>query len=195
MELLSRSGLMRDAYLAGGTACALQIGHRISIDLDFFTQKEFDAEKLIRSLQKIGTFELDRKSWGTVLGSLNEVRFSIFVYAYPILKPFQKYGDIDLASLCDIGTMKIDAIGSRGIKRDFVDLYYICQRERISLFDLLQCYDLKYGKLASNSIHIQKSLVYFEDADASNEPKMMQQMDWNRVKNYFQKEVRSIAGI
>ncbi|MFH1902309.1 MAG: nucleotidyl transferase AbiEii/AbiGii toxin family protein, partial [Candidatus Omnitrophota bacterium] len=69
LAILGKSHLMNNAYLAGGTACALQIGHRISVDLDFFTAKEFDAKELIRSLKKIAKFKVERQSWGTILGT------------------------------------------------------------------------------------------------------------------------------
>lgn len=66
LAVLGKSRLMDNAYLAGGTACALQLGHRISVDLDFFTAKEFDAKDLIKSLKKIGKFKVDSQGWGTV---------------------------------------------------------------------------------------------------------------------------------
>lgn len=191
LALLGKSHLLDEAYLAGGTACALHLGHRISIDLDFFTPKEFDTKNHIRSLQKIGKFDLEQESWGTILGRLEDVRYSLFVYQYPLLFPCKTFSEIKIADLRDIAAMKIDAIGSRGIKRDFIDLYFICQ-EGISLNEILSCYDRKYGQLSSNLIHIQKSLVYFVDADASEGPKMLKAVDWNQVKTFFEKEVRKL---
>ncbi len=189
LAILGKSHLMDNAYLAGGTACALQIGHRISVDLDFFTPREFDAMKLIRSLKKIGKFELDRQSWGTILGDFEKVKFSIFVYNYPVLFPFKSLYGINILDLRDIAAMKIDAISTRGIKRDFIDLYFICQKG-ISLNEILLLYDRKYGTLASNLVHIQKSLVYFLDAEASTPPKMLKEIAWEQVREYFEDEVK-----
>lgn len=123
LVILGKSHLMDNAYLAGGTACALRIGHRISVDLDFFTMKEFDAKELIRSLRKIGKFEVDKQSWGTILGALEGIKFSIFTYKYPVLFPYKSIFDVNVLDLRDIAAMKIDAISTRGIRRDFVDLY------------------------------------------------------------------------
>jgi len=184
---------MDNAYLAGGTACALQIGHRISVDLDFFIPREFNAKELTRSLKKIGKFELDRQSWGTILGDFEKVKFSIFVYKYPALFPFKSLYGINILDLRDIAAMKIDAISTRGIKRDFIDLYFICQKG-ISLNEILSLYDRKYGSLASNLVHIQKSLVYFVDAEASTIPKMLKKAAWEKVKRYFEGEVKRLAG-
>lgn len=189
MALLGESHLLADAYLAGGTACALQLGHRVSIDMDFFTEKEFDAKKTIQQLQKIGHFELEQESWGTILGYLEKVRFSLFVYQYPVLFPYKNFKGIPLLDLKDIAAMKVDAISSRGIKRDFIDLYFICQ-EGISLKETIRFYDRKYKTLPSTSLHIKKSLVYFVDAEASEMPKMLKPLDWERVKAFFEREVK-----
>ena len=192
LALLGKSRLLNKSYLAGGTACALQIGHRISVDLDFFTPQEFDSKELIKSLQKIGEFKLDRQSWGTVLGTMEGVKFSIFVYKYPVLFPFESLSNIDILNLRDIAAMKIDAIGTRGIKRDFIDLYSICKKG-ISLKDALTFYNRKYGKLSSNIIHIQKSLVYFMDAEINPMPKMLKPCKWEEVKRFFEREVKDIV--
>ena len=192
LAILGKSGLLNTSYLAGGTACALQLGHRISVDLDFFTPVEFDAKESVKSLKKIGAFELERQSWGTVLGTFAGIKFSIFIYKYPVLFPYKSIYNINIVDLKDIAAMKIDAISTRGIKRDFIDLYFICQK-KISLKQALSFYDRKYGKLASNFIHIQKSLLYFVDADASEAPRMLKPCSWEEVKGYFEKEVKKIA--
>lgn len=192
LAILGKSRLMKDAYLGGGTACTLQLGHRISVDLDFFSIKEFDAKELSRSLKKIGKFEVEKQSWGTILGTLEGVKFSIFVYKYPVLFPFKSIFDVNILDLRDLAAMKIDAISTRGIKRDFIDLYFICQ-QGISLNDALSFYNHKYGTLASNVIHIQKSLVYFVDAEASIMPKMLKKIDWEKVKKYFECEIRKLV--
>lgn len=192
LAALGKAHLLDAGYLAGGTACALQLGHRISIDLDFFTAKEFDAKELIRSLKKAGKFIEERQGWGTVLGTIDGVKFSYFVYKYPVIFPYKHVFDINLADLRDIAAMKIDAISTRGIKRDFIDLYFIC-RSGISLQKILSFYDRKYGRLSSNIIHIQKSLVYFVDADATQMPKMLKPCNWQEVKRFFETEVKKMA--
>lgn len=188
LAVLGKSDLLKKAYLAGGTACALQIGHRISVDLDFFTEEEFDAATVIRSLNKMGTFELDRTPWGTILGIFEKVKFSLFVYQYPLLFPCRNFNGIGLADLRDIAAMKIEAISSRGIKRDFVDLYSIC-RKGVPLKEALELYDRKYKSFASNRIHILKSLVYFVDAETNPMPKMLETVDWTKIKKFFEHEV------
>jgi len=192
LAILGKSHLMDNAYLAGGTACALQIGHRISVDLDFFTPQEFDAEELVRSLKNIGEFKLDKQSWRTILGEFEKIKFSIFVYKYPVLFPFKSLVGINILDLRDVATMKINAISIRGIKRDFIDLYFICQKG-VSLKEALSLYDRKYGTLASNIVHIQKSLVYFVDAEMAAMPKMLKKVTWEEVKKFFENEVKKLV--
>lgn len=192
LAILGKSHLLDNAYLAGGTACALQIGHRISVDLDFFTPQEFDAKELVRALKNIGKFKLDRQSWGTILGEFEKIKFSIFVYKFPVLGPFKSLSGINILDLRDIAAMKIDAISTRGIKRDFIDLYFICQKG-ISLKEVLSLYDRKYGTLASNIVHIQKSLVYFVDAEMTTVPKMLKEVAWEDVKKYFEDGVKKLV--
>ena len=88
--------------------------------------------------------------------------------------------------------MKIDAIAARGAKRDFIDLYFICAYGH-GLPELLNCYDRKYRKLSSNIIHIKKSLVFFNDAEADEMPKMLKRTKWEAVKRYFENEVKKMG--
>lgn len=189
LALLGSSGLLRDAYLAGGTAAALQMGHRISVDFDFFTQKTFDPKKVAEELSQLGFFTVDQSDRGTVLGAFQGVKFSLFVYEYPLIEKTHPYLSVSLASLQDIAAMKIDAISGRGARRDFVDLYFLCS-QGFSLDEILRFYQKKYKRLASNLIHIQKSLVYFADAEADEMPKMLKPLQWDHVKQFFEQEVK-----
>lgn len=192
LAILGESKLLNNAYLAGGTALALQLGHRVSFDLDFFTPKEFDYRSVCVKLKKIIDFKVDEARNGTILGKISDIKFSLFVYKYKVLFSFKKFLGINILDLRDIAAMKIVAISDRGIKRDFVDLCFIC-KTGISLNDILNFYDKKYEKLASNLIHIKKSLVYFADAEGQETPRMLKLCNWNEVKKFFETEVKKIV--
>lgn len=192
LALLEKSEIIQKAYLAGGTALALQLGHRISYDLDFFTTDEFDETTLLPKLKEISKFELERIAWRTVLGKFEGVRFSIFYYEYPLLYSTKKFGKVNILDIRDIAAMKIAAIASRGVKRDFIDFYFICQ-EGTSLEEATRLYDKKYKNLAATSVHIMKSLVYFEDAEKDPMPKMLKPCKWEEVKRFFEREVKKIT--
>ena len=192
LALLGNSGILKDAYLAGGTAAALQLGHRISVDFDFFTNKEFVPKAFSSELLKLGPFDEDQADKGTVLGNFKGVKFSLFIYKYPLVFSPIEYLSLGIADIRDIAAMKIDAIATRGLKRDFVDLYFIC-KTGLQLVKIFEFYDKKYGKLASNLIHIQKSLAYFNDAELNDMPKMLKSCKWEEVKRFFEAEVKRIA--
>ena len=192
LALLGKSEVIRQSYLGGGTALALQLGHRVSYDLDFFTPVEFDEEMLLPRLKEISDFRLEKIAWRTILGKYGDVLFSIFYYDYPLLFPCLRFHDIAVSEARDIAAMKIAAISARGVKRDFVDLYFIC-RDMISLYDVIQLYDDKYGALQANRIHIIKSLAYFDDADEDKMPHLLKDVSWDEVKKFFRREVEHIS--
>lgn len=192
LALLEKSEIIQKAYLAGGTALALQLGHRISDDLDFFTQLEFDENMLLPEIKKIADFQLEKVAWRTILGRLGDVKFSIFYYKYPILYPTKKFGMVNITDVLDIAAMKIAAVASRGTKRDFIDLYFIC-KEAVSLKEAINLYGRKYKNLATTKMHIFKSLVFFDDADPDEMPKMLEKTAWKDIKRYFENEVRSLS--
>lgn len=189
-ELTKITGINK-FYLAGGTALAIQIEHRVSVDLDFFTPEEFDRDLLNDELAKTGKFKLDRLAENTLLGILSETKISFFTYRYSLIDNEVAWGGIRLAGLKDIAAMKIDAIGGRGIKRDFIDLYFLCQT--FSLSDCFDFYVLKYPNRQDNILHIIKSLSYFEDAEKSSEPNMIVAIDWGKVMKFFERETVQLA--
>lgn len=192
LALLGRSGILKDAYLAGGTAAALQLGHRISVDFDFFTTKEFVPKSFSTELSELGSFDEEQADKGTVLGKFEGVNFSLFIYKYPLIYPPLKYLSLDVADIRDIAAMKIDAVATRGRKRDFIDLHFMC-KSGYELTELLDFYDKRYGKLASNLIHIKKSLVFFSDAEPDEMPRLLKEVKWEEVKRCFECEVKKLA--
>lgn len=195
LAILGESGILKNAYMAGGTALALQINHRFSYDFDFFTRNEFDAAILSQRIKKlIPSFELDRTDWGTILGSIKGTRFSLFFYDYPLLFKAANFSGTEIASIKDIAAMKIAASADRGSKKDFTDLYFIIKIEKIlSLEECLELYDKKFEALKQNKAHIFKSLNYFEDADKEASLKMIKKVNWKDVKLFFQQEVKHIS--
>jgi len=177
---LAKAGVAQDFYLAGGTALALQFGHRQSIDLDFFTAKNFSLNQLKNKLNKLGKFKLRSEDEGTLHIILSGVLISFLRYPYPLLCKKIKLDNISLADWKDIACMKISAVSDRGSKKDFVDLYFILQK--ISLPSLLKLFNKKYKNIDYNKTHILKSLMFFEDADKEPTPKMLQKTSWPAIK-------------
>jgi predicted nucleotidyltransferase component of viral defense system len=180
-------------YLAGGTALALQAGHRKSVDLDFFTSdKTFDVQKSEKTLSTIGTWETTSTSPNTLFGELDGAKISLIAYSsFHITKPLLKVGAVSVIDPADIATMKIIAVSQRGKKRDFFDLYWISLNIQ-SLFESIESAQKQYA-VRHNPAHILKSLVYFEDAENDPEPVIFFNANWEEVKDFFKKEISTIA--
>lgn len=181
-------------YLAGGTALTLQVGHRISVDLDFFTPRkgiDSDLDFISRTLSP--DWIITNQKQDTLYGELNETKVSFIAYPYFVPKqPFITRGFIDILDARDIAVMKVIAISQRGRKRDFFDLYwYVNNRE--SLIDVLERVKIQYPNTQHNYHHIIKSLTYYEEAEADPEPQIFFEADWNKVKKYFLSIVPSLA--
>lgn len=189
-DALPARAWISDFYLAGGTALALQLGHRISVDLDFFSATEFNEAHLIEQLQEIGALEIFQKSLQSVIGTLEGVKFSFLGYKYPLLNRGETWRDIAIASVEDIACMKLDALSCHGTKRDFVDVYFIARQ--IPLPRLLDLFVQKYSTIRFNLLHVKKSLVYFNDAESDPMPGMIQPADWAEVKEYFLNEMKNL---
>jgi len=191
LAVLRKAKVLEDFYLAGGTGLALQLFHRASLDFDFFTQKSFDSKILVQKIKNLGKFSIEKEAENTLSGIFNDTRITFLKYTYPLLFSLKKIQGIRVARIEDIGCMKISAISSRGTKKDFIDLYFICQK--VPLQKLLKLFQKKYKSVDYNMVHILKSLVYFEDAKKDPLPKMIIPISWLKVKNFFQKEVKKIV--
>lgn len=175
-------------YLAGGTAVALQLGHRQSLDLDFFTPDTFAPERLRDALQHYGALRVEQVAPGTFVGIFGETKLGCFHYPYPLLQPTHPYAGMALADLTDLACMKLDAIASRGTRRDFIDLYAICQAQR-TLAQTFEAFAQKYRQVQWNRVHLLKSLVYFADAEQDPLPRLLHDISWDAVKTFFRHEV------
>lgn len=188
---------IKDFYLSGGTALALQLGHRESEDLDFFNLKDFNPEDLAQELLKVGTLQDTEISKGTLNTFINSVKLQFLHYPYPILEKSIIWNGIELSSVIDIACTKLVTISMRGskqslrskdLKKDFIDLYVILKK--YSLEELFIKLRKKYQNTNYSTTHILKSLVYFDDADAQPMPKMHIPLDWMEVKKKITSQLK-----
>src|SRR3990167_5884893 len=182
-----------DFYLAGGTALALQIGHRQSIDFDWFIFELGDPEILFKRLKSVNIdFRVTSTAIETVYLNVDNIQVSFFGYDYPMLQPIivhPVYG-MRMAGPDDIACMKLSAIASRGSRKDFTDLYFL-----VKLFKPLEDYLKLYTqKFSTRDIgHIVRSLVYFEDAESEPELAMLKPMSWNDLKSEFEMYFKNLS--
>lgn len=165
-ELLTKlmhEPVLANFNLAGGTALALYMGHRKSIDLDLFTPEPFDAAELGEYLTEnygfIGTFS--RKN--TLKGTIDGIVIDCITHAYPLVDPVNVSPEgIRLYSMRDIAAMKLSAIADNGSRlKDFIDVAFLSTR--LSLTDMLQAYETKFPN--STGVRPLKGLTFFNDID------------------------------
>ena len=178
-------------YLGGGTAVALHLGHRKSVDLDWFTEARVeDPQRLVGSLRDEGvTIEDARTDRGTVHGLVESVRVSLIEFRYPLLAPVERLGPAPIAGLEDLAAMKLSAIAQRGTRRDFIDVHTLACEFR-PLPELLELYRRKFG--VEDVAHVVYGLSYFDDAEGEQMPTMLRATDWDAVKAAFRRWIREL---
>ncbi len=192
---LQKINIFSDFYLAGGTGLSILLNHRISVDVDLFSKgKKLDNKDralLIKRLKKLWDFKILAEKEGTLEIRKGITLISFFHYPYDLVKPLVDFNGIKIASIEDIGLMKISAIIGRGEKKDFIDLYFILQE--INLYELLQLGKKKFPAYQSFETLALKSLLYFDDAEKEPMPRMIKQVEWEEVKEFLKKEVYAVA--
>lgn len=189
IEFLKKFGF----YLAGGTAIALQFGHRTSKDLDFYTEKHFKSGDLVQEFRKVFKKEVIniRRAPDTLFLKIKQTDLSFFKYPYRLIRSLTPYLSVNLASIEDITAMKIEAVIERGTKRDFVDIYYSI--EKYGLKKVLSFVKEKYPE-TFNEYNCLHALKYFADADISQKDRkriyLYENIEWKNIKEYITNEVK-----
>ena len=199
--------LPKDAYLAGGTAVALYFGHRLSVDLDFFTTMDFDSLELsaIISEKLKSDFKVtkNRITENTLVVNLNETGFSLFTYQYPLVNAPVTMINIPtpVASNLDLSLMKLIAINQRGTCKDFIDLKILIEANKYTFEWLVGKLSEKYNIGKEMELQLKKSLVYFDDAERDLNIRMyselnkafevLRQEDWEATRVFFERFVKS----
>ncbi len=193
LERIAVTSSLKNFYLAGGTAVALHLGHRVSEDFDFFTPHDFDVSLLREELNSAGNFILTDMRSGTLHGIFEGVKVSFLFYAPRLIFPLHLLSDCHIADIRDLAPIKLDTVGSRGSKKDFIDLYFIAN-ESVPLKEVFKLYKNKYSHLQINMKHLIMSLTYFEDADKSRDEIIMlnKTVTWPEIKKYFEKQAKII---
>lgn len=172
--------------LAGGTSLALQIGHRISVDLDFFGSMPLEIEEILDLLHPLGNVTILKQSRNILITDINGVKVDFVNYRYPLLNPPIVIDNLRLVRIEDIAAMKLAAIAGRGRKRDFIDLFFLLKS--FSLPEMMGFYTQKYQD--GSEMMIARSLTYFNDADSDEDMQMLQPISWDTVKTFITDTVK-----
>ena len=170
---------------------ALHFGHRVSVDLDFFSDNPNavgpDQRSSLRAVLDDPTLEITYDKDSTFVVAWRGVGVSFFrLNLYPLVQPTFLVNNVHLASVEEIGAMKLAAIINRGTRKDMVDLYFILQR--VSLESIFQVAATKYAKVRSFPVSALRALSYFDDAESLPMPQMIDKSSWSKMKNFLEKK-------
>lgn len=189
LKQLQATQLLKETRLVGGTALALQIGHRNSVDLDLFGNVPYSGEELRESLSTSHKLTIITESKNIKIYLLDGIKVDIVNYGYSWIDEAVSEDNLLLASIKDIAAMKVTAIIGRGTKKDFIDIYSLLQQ-----FSLKEILDLYLQKYPDGSLFIAlKSLSFFDDAENDPMPIMYDNISWDAVKQGIRDAITSLC--
>lgn len=188
LELLEQL-MQRDEFagtrLVGGTALALQLGHRKSVDLDLFGKVDFEEIDMTDVFSGFDRVIGLKRSKNINIFNINDIKVDFVNYSYPWLENQIEEEGVRLAGLTDIAAMKLAAVTGRGSRKDFIDIYYLLKR--YSLKQMMEFYTKKY--FDASEYLMLKSLTWFNDAEKDAPIETKENIPWTTVKQMILKEV------
>lgn len=181
IQQLCKHPELSDFVLVGGTALSLQIGHRKSIDIDFFSLKEFDSESMAEFLRSKYDFEVQTRFKNALMGTLNNIKVDIISHKYAWIKDTFTQEGIRMADIADIAAMKLNAIVGNGSRvKDYADIAFLSSH--FSLQQMLDFFEKKYPN--NNSVIALKSLCYFQDINFDVDISYQkQEVSWKQIES------------
>ncbi len=167
-----------DMRLVGGTALALRLGHRISVDIDLFGSIALDTVDVAEVLGRFGSTLLIQKSRNIAIYAVEGIKIDIVNYRYGWLRPPLHIDNMRIAAQEDIAAMKLNAISGRGSRKDFIDIYALLKT--FSIKEMMEFYERKYHD--GSVFQVRKSLTYFQDAEQEAMPQMLWPLEWDEIK-------------
>ena len=180
--------VLADFYLVGGTALALQIGHRKSIDLDLFCDSSHDQEQIVQVLP-IPKVEFARTP--VFLGvTVNGVKCDFVKFLFPRIEPLLEVEGVRMAKPIEISAMKLWAITQRGSKKDFIDLYFLLKQ--FSFEEMFEFFRRKFSSI--EPFMVLRSFTWFGDAEEDLDPFMLEPITWEEIKDGLVEEIEEYMG-
>lgn len=190
IKSLQSRDYLKGFNLVGGTALALYLEHRRSIDIDLFSNFDFDVATIIELIQQDFSLQIYQTARNTIKGSIENINVDIIAHKYPLLNNPSEIDGIRLLSEPDIIAMKLNAISVSGQRsKDFIDIFFSMENDRYLIADMLKFYQTKYNQ--PGEMHVLKSLIYFDDVDLSDWPVLLkkQGLKWSEVCTKINRKV------
>jgi hypothetical protein len=167
---MQKDEIFKDFFLVGDTSLSLQIGHRISMDIDLFSRSPFNHIMILEYIKKNYNFSLQYMHTNMLKGIINGIFIDIITHDYDYVStPIIEEG-IKMLAKPNIAAMKVNAISGNGTRaKDFVDIYFLLKEYPFD--EIISFYSTKYGK--RNEFHAIKSLTYFNDMNTNDWPNLI----------------------
>ena len=181
-------------YLAGGTGMSLQLGHRVSVDFDFFWGKEI-PKGLLPKVQRIfkgSEIEIIVNHPEQLTVTINGVSVSFIKYAFPMISKPIEYQGIKILSSEEIAVMKAYALGRRSTLRDYVDLYFVIKKGVVSLVKIIALSKKRYGQEFDPRLFLEQ-LIYLKDIKEIEIQFLKEKVDQLKIESFFKKEIEKIS--
>jgi Nucleotidyl transferase AbiEii toxin, Type IV TA system len=171
---------LSDFFLVGGTALALQLGHRNSIDIDLFARREFEPAEIENLLAGLFTYKTTLARKNTILAVINQIKTDFIRHNYPLLQPLVTEEGITFLSKEDIAAMKLHAIIQSGKRlKDFIDIYFLLQH--FNMQQMIEFFTVKYQY--SNPMIAMKAVTFFDEIDENaDSPKLLKPLPLADIK-------------
>ncbi|MEK7217713.1 MAG: nucleotidyl transferase AbiEii/AbiGii toxin family protein [Patescibacteria group bacterium] len=182
-----------DFYLAGGTALALQIGHRVSVDFDFFSNEKINKNLLSKVKRFFDGFDvrptINNSDELTVF--INDTKVTFLKYPFPVIDDFVKLGKINSLSIGEIAATKAYSIGRRGVYKDYVDLYFTILEGRDSLEDVIKKSDKKFGSEFNSRLFLEQ-LIFMDDIEYVDIRFLKEEVSKEVILNFFKNKIKEL---
>ncbi len=181
-------------YLVGGTALALQIGHRRSVDFDLFSEKPLPDSLLAKVKRVCATRSVivTYSSPEQLNILIDDVKTTFLYFPYPVIDPLIGYRGLSLASVREIAAMKAFAIGKRLSFKDYVDWYFILKEKRVTLPDVISLAQKKFGDDFNDRLFLGQ-LVSLSDVPAQTIDFLRDAVDKAKIERSLKSEVKNFA--
>ena len=189
LNSLSPNPALKPFALGGGTSLALRFGHRLSVDLDYFTESDFDLESFTLEAAPQNPPVVLGRTKGSLTLDWEGIKVEFLQHRYHLLEPIEQLDELRLLSLADVTAMKLNAIVNRGSKKDFFDLVRIL--EEMSLDQALDLFARKYSN--TDRFVAIRSLAWFEDAESEPQPVAPDGPTWSAVKSCITQELSKLS--
>lgn len=185
--------VFKDFYLVGGTALALQIGHRVSVDFDLFSEEPFSARLYSKIRREFLACHISRliNLPHQLTVKVNDVKIDFVYDKFKFVEPPIKFQGVKIAAIPEIAAMKAYTLNFRGSNKDYVDLYFILKEKYSTLSQIREIAEKKYGDEFNFRLFLEQ-LLYLEETKKAQIEFLKKEVSEEAAKRFFKGEIKKI---